>query len=209
GIGTAPAAGVQLRVTAPMLHLQLHRPLVAAPANGNVVFLELLPEQGTPAVNPSLRFHQPNRFWHRIEGRAEGIFIKDGHEANDDLRDLYARKAVLNGLRVSAAAVHVQLNRAASQPAGNVVFLEMLQDATPNAVFPSLRFHKTNHFWHRIEARPEGIFIKDGHEANDELRDLYARTAVLQGLRIGVTAIGEAELAWLKRQASGGLIATS
>jgi hypothetical protein len=209
GVGTAPAAGVQLRVTAGALHLQLHRPLVAAPANGNVVFLELLPEQGTPAVNPSLRFHQPNRFWHRIEGRAEGIFIKDGHEANDDLRDLYARKAVLNGLRVSAAAVHVQLNRAASQPAGNVVFLEMLQDATPNAVFPSLRFHKTNHFWHRIEARPEGIFIKDGHEANDELRDLYARTAVLQGLRIGVTAIGEAELAWLKRQASGGLIATS
>jgi hypothetical protein len=209
GIGTAPVAGVQLRVSAGSAHLQLHRPPTAPPANGNVVFLELLPDTPGPAVNPSLRFHQPNRFWHRIEGRAEGIFIKDGHEANDDLRDLYARAAVLKQLRVSAGSIHAQLVRPASQPAGNAVFLELLQEATSNAVHPSVRFHKANQFWHRIEGRPEGIFIKDGHEVNDELRDLYARTAVLQGLRIGATVIGEAELAWLKRQASGGgLIAT-
>ena len=88
-----------------------------------------------------------------------------------------------------------------------MVFLELLPEGP--AVNPSLRFHQYNRFWHRIEGRPEGIFIKDGHEANDELRDLYARTAVFNGLRIGATAIGEAELAWLKRQASGGLVMTA
>ncbi len=210
GIGTDPQTplhvGGRATVTTGANHLLLHRQANQPP--GNVVFLELFQEPTGNPVHPSIRFHKHSQFWHRLEGRPEGLFIKDGHEGNDELRDLYARTAVLNGVRISSGAFHVQLQRPASQPPGTVVFLELLQEATGNAVFPSIRFHKSNQFWHRIEARPEGLFIKDGHEPSNELRDLYARTVTMSALRIGNTAIGEAELAWLKRAAGGGLVAT-
>jgi hypothetical protein len=113
------------------------------------------------------------------------------------------------GTSASGATVpHLQLRRETSAgSAGKALYLELYQDATtgPNVTFPSIRFHHSQKFWHRVEARPEGFLLKTGDLSSDALVDLYAKTAVVAGLKIGNTVIGEAELAVLRRLAAGQL----
>ncbi|MEV4575643.1 LamG domain-containing protein [Nonomuraea jabiensis] len=133
-----------------------------------------------------------------------------------------ARTALLTGLRVGAVrdaatwdhalatvsrdGYHMQLRRDTGSGGGSIVFLELFQDRTEGdeLTFPNIRFHHTEKFWHRIEARKTGFFLKDGNEGQDVLVDLHAATAVLTGLQIGGVTIGEKELQALKRLAADG-----
>ncbi|MCW2898699.1 MAG: LamG protein [Streptosporangiaceae bacterium] len=111
-------------------------------------------------------------------------------------------------LTVGAASDHLQLRRESSAPGGgNVVFLELFQSDTGNDVliYPSIRFHHSNKFWHRIEGRPEGFYLKTGMLDSDSLVDLHAGRAVLTEVTIGDTTIGETELRLLKKLALGQL----
>jgi Concanavalin A-like lectin/glucanases superfamily len=108
-------------------------------------------------------------------------------------------------LTVSADTTHLQLRRESSAAAGKILYLELFQDNSAANVYPSLRFHHSNVFWHRIEGRPEGLAIKTGYLDSDDLVDVYANTAVLNGLSVGGVAISAAELQVLKRLAAGQL----
>ncbi|RVX45800.1 concanavalin A-like lectin/glucanase superfamily protein [Nonomuraea polychroma] len=107
---------------------------------------------------------------------------------------------------VSRDGYHMQLRRDTGSGGGSIVFLELFQDRTEGdeLTFPNIRFHHTEKFWHRIEARKTGFFLKDGNETQDVLVDLHAATAVLTGLQIGGVTIGEKELQALKRLAADG-----
>ncbi|MFK3984344.1 LamG domain-containing protein [Micromonospora sp. NPDC050397] len=85
-------------------HLRLERPDRAL---GKQVYLELFQPE-TPAgqvVFPSIRFHHAHKFWHRIEGRPEGFFFRDGNTATDDLRDIFAGTATLSQLRLGSTVL--------------------------------------------------------------------------------------------------------
>jgi hypothetical protein len=83
-------------------HLQLRR-AASERAGGNVLFLELY-QDTAPAIEtyPSIRFHQGNKFWHRIEGRPQGIMFKDGNLGSDSLIDIFANTGAFNGLRLGS-----------------------------------------------------------------------------------------------------------
>lgn len=61
---------------------------------------------------------------------------------------------------------------------GTKIFLELMQDdANPAAVpevGPSLRFHHANRFWYRIEARSDGLHVRDGHPESSAYKPLSA-----------------------------------
>ncbi|WP_416903668.1 hypothetical protein [Micromonospora echinospora] len=220
GIGTT-APPSPLTVQAVSEHLQLRR---EAQSGGGVVFLELFQDQ-TPAgvdVYPSIRFHHSHKFWHRIEGRPEGFAFKQG--VSDELTDVQTR--VLNATTVqtgtlqagevrgttitagqstlTAGSDHLQLRREA-QSGGGVLFLELFQDQTPDGVdvHPSIRFHHSHKFWHRIEGRPEGFAFKQG--ASDELSDVRAARGTFQALTVDGVTVGAHELRALLRLAAGEL----
>ncbi len=88
-------------------------------------------------------------------------------------------------LTISADDTHLQLRREASAPAGTKIFLELFQDDSPSAVYPCLRFHHSNRFWHRIEGNPDGLAFKAGDPGDQTLRNVYAGTAVLNALQVG------------------------
>lgn len=107
-------------------------------------------------------------------------------------------------LVISADDAHLQLRREPNAPAGEQLYLELYQETTTTTgIYPTLRFHVQNQFWHRIEARPEGLLFKQGLIPTDILTDIYANVAVLNALRIGTTTIGPNELAALLRLARG------
>ncbi|MCO6003555.1 LamG domain-containing protein [Actinoallomurus purpureus] len=112
------------------------------------------------------------------------------------------------GAPVNAGASHVQLRReTAAGAVGKVMYLELYQDATsgPAYTFPSIRFHHSQKYWHRIEARPEGFLFKTGDLGSDVVVDVYAGTAVVTALKIGNTVIGEGELKILRKLVLGQL----
>ncbi|MFI7134089.1 LamG domain-containing protein [Nonomuraea sp. NPDC050153] len=117
-------------------------------------------------------------------------------------------------LTVSSDQSHLQLRRDAPAGSGTKLFLELYQGdtTTPEAVFPNIRFAHANKFSHRIEARAEGIYFKDGDLEVDALRNIHAQKAVLDGaaigqgtLTIGDVTVGAAELRILKALADGKL----
>ncbi|MEW1777186.1 LamG domain-containing protein [Streptomyces sp. NPDC086777] len=90
-----------------------------------------------------------------------------------------------NPLTVAAASAHLQLRRdIVNAPAGNLLFLELFQAQSTTQTNPSIRFHQSNSFWHRIEARPEGFHLKTGDLTSDALVDLYASTVYAQQLNL-------------------------
>jgi len=112
-------------------------------------------------------------------------------------------------LSVGAAANHLQLVRESAEPAaGPLVFLELFQqdaEGTGPQAYPSLRFHHQNQFWHRVEARNDGLHLLAG-DGPDDYRDLYAGTVAAEQLRLGSTTIGEGELQILQKLAAGTLL---
>jgi hypothetical protein len=90
-------------------------------------------------------------------------------------------------LTVSAASTHLQLRREATETGGGKqLFLELYQEDSrpvPNVpeVYPSIRFHHNNRFWHRMEARPDGFHFKDGNLNADGLSKIEAGDASFNG----------------------------
>ncbi|MFJ6837093.1 LamG domain-containing protein [Streptomyces sp. NPDC091209] len=90
-----------------------------------------------------------------------------------------------NPLTVSAASAHLQLRRdIVNAPAGNLLFLELFQAQSTTQTNLSIRFHQSNNYWHRIEARPEGFHLKTGDLTSDVLVDLYTSTVYAQQLNL-------------------------
>ncbi|MGI8331306.1 LamG-like jellyroll fold domain-containing protein [Actinomadura scrupuli] len=115
-------------------------------------------------------------------------------------------------LTVGADSAHLQLRREPSGTGGRLLFLELYQNSPPGTTpgnatpcYPSLRFHHSSVFWHRIEGRPEGLMFKTGDLASDTAIDIFAGTAHLDGLSVGGVTIGAQELTILKRLAAGQL----
>jgi hypothetical protein len=102
-------------------------------------------------------------------------------------------------LTVGASHTHLQLRRESTETTGgNLVFLELYQSenspATVPEVYPSIRFHHSNRFWHRIEGRQNGIHFKDGWPLSDNYTPIYAGNASLIG-RVGINTFSpEAQL---------------
>ncbi|MCA0350527.1 MAG: H-type lectin domain-containing protein [Chloroflexi bacterium] len=71
--------------------LQIRRS-AAAREDGKFTFLELFQEASATLgeVNPSIRFHHGNRYWWRIESRADGFYFKDGSINSDNLTTIVA-----------------------------------------------------------------------------------------------------------------------
>ncbi|MEU1514991.1 LamG domain-containing protein [Streptomyces sp. NPDC005811] len=211
---TAPSA--RLTVSADSSHLQLRRESNAS--GGKQLYLELFQDSSSSTVYPSLRFHHGNRFWQRVEARPEGLMFKNGDLNSDDLCDVYANTAVVNGLRsglpantplvADTGSGHLQVRRqnaTADTVDGKTLYLELFQDSTSPMTFPVLRFHQHQRFWHRIEARQEGFTFKTGDLSSDAFSDVYAGTVVVNSLRIGDVTIGAGELQILKKLADGHL----
>lgn len=77
--------------------------------------------------------------------------------------------------------------------------------STLSGVSFNVRFHHSNHFWHRLEVRPDGFHFRDGNLSSDTYRSIQAARVTASELRIGGVVIGEAELAVLKKLAAGEL----
>ena len=79
--------------------------------------------------------------------------------------------SVVGNLRVLASSNHLQLRRETTETTGDKqLFLELYQDDPKiqvPTVYPSIRFHHNNRFWHRLEARADGFHFKEGCLPND------------------------------------------
>lgn len=109
-------------------------------------------------------------------------------------------------LTVSADSSHLQLRREPGATAGKQLYLELYQnDGAAGTVYPSIRFHHSNIFWQRVEAREDGFYLKPGDLNSDALVNLHAGTGVFNNLQIGSITIGENELRILQRLTAGAL----
>jgi hypothetical protein len=99
GVGTT-SAGMKLTVAAASNHLQLRRE-GADTVGGKQLFMELYQPDGppphVPEVNPCIRFHHGNRFWHRIEAQGNGFHFKTGDLASDGYVDIKANSIFSTG----------------------------------------------------------------------------------------------------------------
>jgi hypothetical protein len=99
GIGiTDPVA--PLTISASTNHMQLRREATEKTGD-KILFLELFQDDsGTPSipeVHPSIRFHHHYLFWHRIEGRSDGIHFKTGDTTSDVYIDTFAGSGHFSG----------------------------------------------------------------------------------------------------------------
>ncbi|GAA4198613.1 hypothetical protein GCM10022252_49380 [Streptosporangium oxazolinicum] len=87
-------------------HLQLRRDTDQG-ASGQTLYLELFQQEtpGAAVTYPTIRFHHASKFWHRIEGRPEGIAFKDGNIPSEDLIDILARTLVGRNLRIGGITI--------------------------------------------------------------------------------------------------------
>lgn len=101
----------------------------------------------------------------------------------DSAQDLYVNTSgdTMDGALIvnKTGDYHLQLKRPKTETAGGkFVMFELFQDdvSTPAVpeVYPSIRFHHAHRYWKRIEARSEGLYIKDGNISVDTLASLYA-----------------------------------
>ncbi|MER6808925.1 LamG domain-containing protein [Spirillospora sp. NPDC000708] len=102
-IGTTAAQAARLSVSADNSHLQLRREKNAG--GGSQIFLELFQDSTGNGVYPAIRFHHTGVFWHRIEGRYEGLMFKNGDPTSDGLSDIYASNAKVNGLSIGGVTI--------------------------------------------------------------------------------------------------------
>ncbi|MFC4584931.1 tail fiber domain-containing protein [Sphaerisporangium corydalis] len=80
-------------------------------------------------------------------------------------------------LTVTAGDRHLVLRREpTATTGGRQIFLELYQEdaAGPKVpeVAPSIRFHHANRFWHRLEARSDGLHVKDGNTGSENYSNL-------------------------------------
>ena len=99
----------------------------------------------------------------------------------------------------------LQLRRRSTDQAKKAVFLELFQENVPGTAWPSIRFHHSNTFWHRIEGQTSGIYFKTGNINADDLVRIYALGLQADELTIGGFTVGASEMRILKRLAAGEL----
>ncbi|WP_018658350.1 LamG-like jellyroll fold domain-containing protein [Actinomadura flavalba] len=108
GIGTPGPLGAKVTIGYRERdgHLQLRRD-TAFGAAGEILYLELYQENtaGSEVTYPSLRFHHASKFWHRIEGRPEGFFFKDGNIPSNTLIDVFARKVTATQVVIDGVTI--------------------------------------------------------------------------------------------------------
>jgi len=80
---------------------------------------------------------------------------------------------------------HLRLIRGNSdKTGGKKVYLELYQDDPSNdvaEVYPSIRFHHNNKFWHRLEARGDGLHLKTGDINSDAYQTLTVGNLAANG----------------------------
>jgi hypothetical protein len=89
-------------------------------------------------------------------------------------------------LSVSSSKDHLALYREPTETVGGTqVLLELAQiDSAPARVpdmFPSIRFHHHNRFWHRIEAQSSGFHLKTGDPSKDDYSDIKVNNVFATG----------------------------
>lgn len=108
----------KLVVVAPVDHLQLRR-TTASGGSGKVVFLELFQEEMTAEIYPTIRFHQAGKFWHQLEGRADGFHLvwSGDSTTHSDLiaREVKATKLTLGATSITADQLQILARLAAGQ----------------------------------------------------------------------------------------------
>lgn len=89
-----------------------------------------------------------------------------------------------DGLKVTDEAEHVTLVRPKTTSGGVKMFLELIQDDGANVpdTFPAIRFHHHSKFWHRLEARGDGLHVRHGDLTSDNYKNFFAA---------GITANGD------------------
>jgi hypothetical protein len=213
----------KLTVSAGASHLQLRRENTER-TGGKQLFLELYqhdpdPKNLRPDVFPIIRFHHNNRFWHRIEAQGNGFHLKDGGLSSDAYSDLKANNLTGSNvfatnnigvgttappwrLSVSSTKDHLALYREAKETSGGPqIYIELAQfDAYPPKIaetYPAIRFHHHYRFWHRIEARVDGIHIKTGDPAKDDHSAMHCST-----ITIGRATLTEDDVNRIKQRLS-------
>ncbi|MDX3451886.1 LamG domain-containing protein [Streptomyces sp. ME02-8801-2C] len=185
------ASNVGVGTVAPQA--KLHIVSANQDANGGTLVLG-------PTTQPHLRlgYHQ-NYSWVQSHGAKPLAINPIGNNVGIGTTTPGAR------LTVSADSSHLELRRESNAAGGKKVYLELYQETSAEPTYPSLRFHHGNRFWHRIEARTEGLMFKTGDLNSDALSDVYANTAVVNALRIGNFTIGADELQLLQSLTQGGV----
>lgn len=82
----------RLTVSSAANHLQLRREATET-TGGKQLFLEIVqhdPQNKLPEVHPNIRFHHHNRYWKRVEARADGFHLKEGSLSSDEYANLRA-----------------------------------------------------------------------------------------------------------------------
>jgi hypothetical protein len=149
---------------------------------GTKVFLELYqedPEGKIKDVYPSIRFYHPGQFWHQLEARGDGIHLKNGAISTDIYRAL-----IVSDLTAKGKLVISRSN--ADTTAGTKVFFELYQEDSEGKikdVYPSIRFYHPGKFWHRLEARGDGLHIKNGDISTDTYTALTVGDLTAKGVK--------------------------
>ncbi|HEY0137502.1 MAG TPA: hypothetical protein VGB85_25635 [Nannocystis sp.] len=80
-----------------------------------------------------------------------------------------------DNLVISRNQEHVTLSRPKSSEGGARLFLELVQlDGTTPETYAAIRFHHNNRYWHRLEARSNGLHVRDGDLGRDNYKNFYA-----------------------------------
>ncbi len=112
-----------LTITRSDAHLTLARP-GDSKTGGPQIFLELVQQESgatVPATYPAIRFHHTNQFWHRLEGRANGLHLRDGSTGSDAYKSFHAGDMYANALHVvTGPAERLRLIRGTVTEAGGV-----------------------------------------------------------------------------------------
>lgn len=90
-------------------------------------------------------------------------------------------------LAVNTTENHLQLRRDKTETtSGKRLFLELWQDDDnpPKVaeVHPSIRFHHSHRYWHRIEAKKDGFHFKDGNLSSDNYVWIFAANTIHVGM---------------------------
>jgi len=183
GIGTInPQA--KLEISTSSEHLLLDRESTET-TGGKIVFLELRqldPLNAIPEVYPSIRFHHNTKFWHRIEGRTDGIHFKTGDLLSDSYIKILAGDGIFSGnVGIGTASPSAQLD---------------IFDSTLSAGTPFLRIGDDTFFTDVDAANVLGIY---GNQNNDRATiRLGSSGADISGLNgnigIGITDPGTYKL---------------
>ena len=83
----------------------------------------------------------------------------------------------------------LRITRARGQATGGVrMLLELFQDDVAPAAVPevgvALRFHHNYRYWHRIEARADGLHVRDGGLESNAYRALFAGNVTSNGMAV-------------------------